>query len=124
MIVSSFWIAFKKLAHCNNGKSQCALQSPSERSNPKTLKLKALGCFIFTHPIFLANNPGFLFHQMRFSDKEPHVFFNSKYFQFSFKEPRFFNSKEFDFFFKEPCLFSKGGLEAEVGGKFSDFVNF
>jgi hypothetical protein len=38
-------------------------EAQAKSSNPKTLKLKTLGCFIFTHPIFWANNPSFLFHQ-------------------------------------------------------------
>lgn len=55
--------------------------------NPKTKNLRFLN--FYTSNFFGENNPGFLFHQMWFSDKGPHVF-NSKYFQFSFKEPPVF----------------------------------
>jgi len=114
MVVSSSLIAFKKVAHCNDGENLvhiAKLKRKVKPQNPKTKNLRVVLCLHIQ--LFLENNRGFLFHQMRFSDKEPHVF-NSKYFQFLFKELPFSNSKKFGFFSKNLACFLRVGQRQMV----------
>ncbi len=111
-------ITFKKVAHCSDGENQCASQSSSKRSNPKTLKTKNLRLiYFYTSNFFGKITPVFYFTKSGFQTKDL-KFLILSISSFRWENPSFLIPRNSVFFFRELCLFSEGGSEAEVGAGF------